>query len=147
MSRHLSAIIELWRKCQKIRYYITIKVTRFIGWEGTEALECYNKAFKIDPDCQVSWVYTNMGSVLDRNGKHEEAIEYYSKALILFDKMVDIPSGIALNYKGESLYGLGRYEEALECYNKALEINPNYMIAQDNKEAVIEKLTRSKEGR
>ena len=109
-----------------------------------EALECYNKAFKIDPNYQESWAWSNMGSVLDRIGKHEESIESHNTALRLFDKSLDIPNGIALNYKGESLYGLGRYEEALECYNKALDLNPNYIIAQNNKEAVIEKLTRTK---
>ena len=58
---------------------------------------------------------------------------------------MSISSGIALNYKGESLCGLGRYEEALECYNKALEKNPSYIIAQNNKKALIDKLTKSED--
>ena len=34
---------------------------------------------------------------------------------------------------------LGKYEEAIKCYDKSLEINPNYALAQTNKEILIDK--------
>lgn len=45
----------------------------------------------------------------------------------------------AWTWKGNALSNLGKYEEAIKCYDKSLEINPNYALAQTNKEILFDK--------
>ena len=59
------------------------------------------------------------GNELLNEGKYDEAIVYYDKALEIKPNDVD-----ALNNKGLALYNLERYEEAITYYEKALEIDP-----------------------
>lgn len=46
-----------------------------------EALECFNKILEIDPNDAAA--LHNKGVVLDKMGKHQEALKYYDKALEL----------------------------------------------------------------
>lgn len=46
-----------------------------------EALECFNKILEIDPNDAAA--LHNKGIVLDKMGKHQEALKYYDKALEL----------------------------------------------------------------
>ena len=39
--------------------------------------------------------------------------------------------------KGNILSNLGKYEDAIKCDDKSLEINPNYALAQTNKEILF----------
>ena len=64
----------------------------------------------------------------DNLSKHQEAIEWYDKAL-----KIDPNNVIALYDKGFALNNLGKYEEAIEWYDKALKIDPNNVDALNNK--------------
>jgi tetratricopeptide (TPR) repeat protein len=79
------------------------------------------------------------GNDLSNQGKYQEAIEYYERALRIDPNHVN-----ALNNKGVALANQGEYKEAIECYDKALEIDPNYTTAQNNKKLALEKLKNSK---
>ena len=68
-------------------------------------------------DNAIEW--NNKAVTLYEQGRYEEAIEYYDKALKLSPEDIDIWSN-----KGNTLYEQGRYEEAIKCYDKALKFSP-----------------------
>jgi tetratricopeptide (TPR) repeat protein len=82
----------------------------------------------------------NKGLLLERLGKHEEAIEYYDKALAIDPDNVGALVGIGASlansskYKGSmAYYDKALHKEAIECYDKALAIDPNNVEALNNK--------------
>ena len=60
-------------------------------------------------------------------GKLEEAIEAYNKALAIKPDYAE-----AYNNMGNALKEQGKLEEAIEAYNKALAIKPDYADAYYN---------------
>jgi tetratricopeptide (TPR) repeat protein/streptogramin lyase len=80
------------------------------------------------------------GVALDNQGKYQEAIEWYDKAL-----RIDPNNVSALYGKGLALYNLGKSQEALEWYDKALRIDPNYLYALNNKGLILNSLHKSQE--
>ncbi|MFX0201566.1 MAG: tetratricopeptide repeat protein, partial [Candidatus Hodarchaeota archaeon] len=82
-----------------------------------EAMECFDKAVKINPKDARAWV--NKGVVLDKLGKPEEVMKCYDRALKIY------PGNPLIWYKkGVALGELGKPEEAIECYDRALKIDP-----------------------
>ena len=69
----------------------------------------------------------NMGNALKDQGKLEEAIEAYNKALAIKPDYAE-----AYNNMGNALKDQGKLEEAIEAYNKALAIKPDYAEAYNN---------------
>ena len=69
----------------------------------------------------------NIGSVLNEQGKYEEALEHYNKSLEIDPKVfgTDEHATIATTLQniGSVLNEQGKYNEALEHYNKSLEID------------------------
>ena len=65
-----------------------------------------------------------MGIALKDQGKLEEAIEAYNKALAIKPDYAE-----AYNNMGDALKEQGKLEEAIEAYNKALAIKPDYAEA------------------
>ena len=65
-----------------------------------------------------------MGVALKDQGKLEEAIEAYNKALAIKPDYAE-----AYNNMGIALKDQGKLEEAIEAYNKALAIKPDYAEA------------------
>lgn len=41
------------------------------------------------------------------------------------------------NDRGVDLYAQGKYDEALKCYDKAIELDPQFSLAWDNKDAAL----------
>ena len=68
-----------------------------------------------------------MGVALADQGKLEEAIEAYNKALAIKPDYAEAYSNI-----GVALADQGKLEEAIEAYNKALAIKPDYAEAYSN---------------
>ena len=68
-----------------------------------------------------------MGVALKEQGKLEEAIEAYNKALAIKPDYAE-----AYNNMGNALKEQGKLEEAIEAYNKALAIKPDYAEAYNN---------------
>ena len=56
-----------------------------------------------------------MGSVLDKQDRAEEALQYYDRAIALDESLT-----IAYLNKGGLFNRLARYDEALRCYEQAL---------------------------
>jgi tetratricopeptide (TPR) repeat protein len=68
--------------------------------------------------------YIDKGDELFDEGKYDQAITYYDKALSLDPNDID-----TLIIKGVSLNNLDKFEEAIEWYDKALAVDPNYINA------------------
>jgi tetratricopeptide (TPR) repeat protein len=158
----------------------------------SEAIEYYDKILKIDPNnesarynrflaiqylSKVKEGYidslNNKGLDLSRQGKYQEAIEWYDKALAVdpnyiyalngkgvalnnlgknkeaieyYDKALRIdPNNVyPLTGKGWAFANLGQYHEAIEYYDKALAVDPNFTYAQNNKKIALEHLSKKK---
>jgi protein O-GlcNAc transferase len=72
-------------------------------------------------------IYSNMGTALQEQGKLDEAIASYHKALSINPNSVEAHSNL-----GTALKDQGRWDEAIASYQKALSIKPNYANARSN---------------
>ena len=115
-----------------------------------EALECYDRAIKINPEDANIWVHK--GLALYNVGKFDEAIKCYDRAIAIkpdylhakANKEVALNSKkeasvLEWNNKGLALYNQKKYDEAIMSYDRAIAINPNDTYALKNKgNALIE---------
>jgi tetratricopeptide (TPR) repeat protein len=65
--------------------------------------------------------WTNKGIYLNMDGKYEESIKCYDKAIEIDPNYIK-----AWHNKGVALESLKKYEEAIKCFDKVIQINPNY---------------------
>ena len=77
--------------------------------------------------------YYNMGNALKDQGKLDEAIKAYNKALSIKHDYAD-----AYNNMGNTLKEQGKLEESIDAYNKALSIKPDYAEAYNNMGIVLQ---------
>ncbi|MBQ6628294.1 MAG: tetratricopeptide repeat protein [Methanobrevibacter sp.] len=103
-----------------------------------EAIECYDKALKINPNNVKAW--NNKAFALHNLNRLEEAIECYDKTLEIDPNFIS-----ALNNKAFALRTLNRLDEAIECYDKVLKITPNDFNVLNNKAFSLHELNRSDE--
>ena len=89
-----------------------------LAGRNDEAINAYQQAVTLKPD--NAGYYNNLGNVLARVGKIDEARAAYTKSAELD------PPGAALAWRnfGISLYQAGRMQEAVEPLKKAAEIDP-----------------------
>ena len=88
----------------------------------------------VNADTAQDW--DNKGYTLYSQGKYEEAIKCFDKAL-----EINPQDAYAWCNKGNSLYSQGKYEEAIKCFDKALEINPKFESAKDTKKMTMKQLS------
>ncbi len=79
--------------------------------------------------------YFNQGIDCHEKGKHEEALEYYTKALSKNPKDSDI-----LCNRGNVYLDMGKYDKAIEDYGRAIKLNPNDSDLYTNRADVYRKL-------
>ena len=108
--------------------------------DTSKALYHYNESLKYK---QSALIHTNLGLLLARNRKIDEAIPHFREALRIDPKFVD-----ALINLGGLVAMKGNLEEGLEYIDKALIIDPRNEIAKKNadaiKGAIAEKKTTGK---
>jgi tetratricopeptide (TPR) repeat protein len=83
-----------------------------------EAIKCYDKAIKIDPN--HFWAWNNKGVALSKLEKDDDAIKCFDRAIKIDRNYIN-----AWINKGISHVNLENFDEALKCYDKAIEIDPN----------------------
>lgn len=106
-----------------------------------EASKALDEALGLRPVPVSSEAWINQGIVLEKLGRHEEALESFTKATELKPDYFE-----ACFYRGIALgRDLGRYEEALESLTKATELKPDNPEAWLNRGAALLKLGRQEE--
>lgn len=103
-----------------------------------EAIECYDKALKINPNNVKAW--NNKAFALHNLNRLDEAIECYDKSLEIDPNFIS-----SLRNKAFALRTLNRLDEAIECYDKILKIDPNDFGVWNNKAFSLHELNRSDE--
>ena len=83
-----------------------------------------------NPDCWMA--HSNLGLLLGNEGRMEEAMEHYHKAIQINPNFSE-----ALDNLGNALAAQGRFDEAIENYRQAIQINPNYATAPYNLGAAL----------
>jgi len=89
----------------------------------------------------------NMGSILYRLKRYNEAISYYDKVLERDAESLDalVNKGNALNHlasEGHALYRLKRFDEAISYYDKVLERDAEFLDALISKGHALNNLKR-----
>ena len=90
-----------------------------------EALQSYENISKKDPS--LAGPYYNMGIILKRNGRLEEAIVIYKKAISLKPDYVQAYNNLGVLYKDNE-----QYENAIPMFVKAKEIQPDHQNSYYN---------------
>ena len=90
-----------------------------------EARDDFNMAIALDP--KLGDPYVNLGAMLIKQGRHEEALGQINKGLDLGMSFTHI--GYYNRAVAEQI--LGRYKEAYYDYKKVLEIEPNFKMASE----------------
>lgn len=88
-------------------------------------------------DSRLPQLYKNMGNTLTQQGRHEQAIAMYQKALEVSNN-ASFKADVQYNTANTWLQQR-QYQQALEAYQQALELDPKHLQAQQNKE-LVEKL-------
>jgi protein O-mannosyl-transferase len=90
------------------------------GNNNAKAMECYEKAVKIQPDAKV---YSNMGMIYFQQNNLAEAQKVYEKSLEIDPRYVD-----GLRNLGSALAMQGKFKEAIVYFKKAIEFKPKEAI-------------------
>ena len=81
------------------------------------------------------WDYIRRGNRAYEEGRQQDAVDEYSKAIEIYPK-----NAVAYNNRGIVYYELGYYEKAIKDYDKAIEVDPNYAAAYTNRGIVFYEL-------
>ncbi|QTA91412.1 tetratricopeptide repeat protein [Desulfonema magnum] len=81
--------------------------------------------------------YYSMGIALKNQGKSDDAISCFQKALQLNPDFAE-----AYVFIGNIIQAQGKSEEAISCYQKALDIKPDFAIAYNNMGNIVKDLGR-----
>ena len=107
-------------------------------WEYEEAIDCYEKAIKLNPNSVD--IYFKLGYVYERGRQdYDKAIKCYNKAIEYLEKEEKLNPNLSYAYFYLGLaYAEGKqdYEKEIECFEKSIEyfekeeeLNPNLSYA------------------
>ncbi|MGH7829648.1 MAG: tetratricopeptide repeat protein [Candidatus Binatia bacterium] len=139
MEGELREAIRLYR--DSIQCYPTAEAHTYLGWTYSfqgrydDAIEECKKAIAIDPE--FGNPYNDIGAYLISLGRLDDAIPWLEKA-------TDAGRYEAYHYPhcnlGRVYMAKGMLRKALEEFDKALSIEPNYALARQAKEAILQQL-------
>jgi protein O-mannosyl-transferase len=93
-------------------------------WKNEKSL--WSDVIKKAPYNSRAWY--SLGLIYEEMGSYEEAIKYYSRAVILSPHYDE-----AWYNEGLSLFNIRKNEDAIKCFDEAIKINPGYHEAWYNK--------------
>ncbi|HTM10272.1 MAG TPA: tetratricopeptide repeat protein [Verrucomicrobiae bacterium] len=93
-------------------------------WRDSETLYRYVLAYTPRPS---KTAFNNFAGLLAEDGRFDEAIAYYQRALEIDPRFDDARSNL-----GNALAAQGKTEEAFAQYREALRLNPNSLITHHN---------------
>ncbi|MGA9777589.1 MAG: tetratricopeptide repeat protein [Verrucomicrobiia bacterium] len=131
-----AGIVQLFRSLTNQRQFLEpivcgtlLLVLGVLTWRqtgmytGVETL--WRTTIARNPDCWLA--NNNLGDYLYKEGRIQEAIEHYQKAIQINPNFSE-----SQNNLGVALAAEGRFDEAIENYHKAIQINPNFSAALNN---------------
>ncbi len=105
-------------------------------WRDTKTLWTYT--LSLYPNS--SFAHNNLGALLARQGKLDEALVHYRKAL---EVNPDLEK--AAVYLGVILYAKGNVAEAIEHYQRVLQLNPGFAEVHNNLGALLDRQGKADE--
>src|SRR5262245_7624450 len=90
-----------------------------------DAIDAYRRVVAIDPTYAAAW--NNLGLLLHRMGRYDEAREAYDRALAEAAECAEAAYNL-----GSLNEDTGDVEEAIRCYRRALTVSPDYAEAHFN---------------
>ena len=126
----LSKAVYGWNR--RITCFLALIVLLLLGWQTWHQGYVYRDVKTLWSDTikknPLSWMaHNNLGAVLADEGRLEEALSHYSRALQLSASQPEIHNNLA-----NVLVKLGKFHEAETHYLRALEIEPEYVKAHNN---------------
>ncbi|MEQ8192662.1 MAG: tetratricopeptide repeat protein [Candidatus Eremiobacterota bacterium] len=101
--------------------------------------------FSAQVDILGKSAYAITGYHKQQQGKYEEALSYYNKALKNVKKSIDLKTDVDLFYnKALCLIKLRRNKEALEIFDWILTINPQHSLALNAKTQLVKAIWKVK---
>ncbi len=100
------------------------------------AMIYFKKAAEIDPSFISA--RDNIGLLLEKRHRFDEAIKVYDETLLKYPK-----SKTTLNAKALALMELKDYREAYKIINEVIEIDPYFVVALNNKGAILQRNGKS----
>jgi tetratricopeptide (TPR) repeat protein len=108
---------------------IVLPVLALLTWRQagmyTDVETLWRKTLARNPDCSMA--HNNLGLLLKNQGRIEEAMEHFHKAIQINPNSFEV-----LYNLGVTLAIKGRFDEAIKCYRKVIQIEPNYYFAPYN---------------
>jgi len=105
-----------------ITFYLCLTIRQNKYWR--EPITFYKKTLKYTVSPRM---YNELGKLHSYEGRHQEALILYKKAIEIDTNYAD-----AYNNLGNAYTITGRKEEAIKAYQKAIEINPNDASVYNN---------------
>src|SRR2546425_11013489 len=105
-------------------------------WE--DAIGAYRRVIAIDPTYAAAW--NNLGLLLHRMGRYDEARASYDRALGEVEDCAEAAYNL-----GSLNEDTGDVEEAIRCYRRALDISPDYADAHFNLAGALARAGRGDE--
>ncbi|MCX5849423.1 MAG: tetratricopeptide repeat protein [Deltaproteobacteria bacterium] len=100
-------------------------------WKNDTTL--FGHALQVTKDNYLA--HGSLGPALFKEGKTEEAIDHYNKAIRIMPDYVE-----PYNNRGAAYAQLGQYQQAIEDYNHAIRIRPDYIPPYNNRGAAYARL-------
>jgi tetratricopeptide (TPR) repeat protein len=133
---------RLRRPLQPMFCGMLLSVLFLLSWKQsgmyTDTETLYQTTILKNPDCWMA--HYNLGILLGKMGRTDEAMAHYQKTLELNPKHAK-----AHNNLGLLLAMMGRTDEAMIHFQKALELNPKHVEAHNNLGILLAKMGRTDE--
>ena len=119
-------------------FYIYRGITYILTSRFDRALDDFDKAVQLDPNCANS--YNNRGTAWYQKGDFDKALDDFDKAVQLNPNFA-----VAYNNRGAAWYQKGDFDKALADSTKAIQLNPNFAVAYYYRGSTHLKLGHGKE--
>ena len=116
--------LEFYIKAAENNHVEAINHQGLIMNNDIESKKLFEKALELNKSPKSTKDYKNKGDSLLGLKKHNEAVEFYNKAIQLNPN-----DPVLFNNKGASLSMMQKYQNAIDCFDEAIESNPNYAEA------------------
>jgi len=110
-----------------------------------ESIAMYKELISINPPSSIT-AYSEIGAILAKQGKWEQAINAFKRALE-YNEKAGFKQGMAnINHNiGLAFLEKGKMDEAVKYFNETLRLNPNYSLAYYNMGNISNKLGKLNE--